>query len=246
MLVITTLGATRASSRFRRGKARAVEAPAPTPPLPLSRVTLVRPTSFPGREQAEEWLRRVSSDRDLWGALITEAGGQLNRALHAYRTAAGDPYVSDVDVSRAIAVRLGYGSGEEVADGRWRRAVEFTERERLKLLRRDYEALRPQERMAAVLGGREQVRPYEELVLRARGDLEAGRLQTAALGLDAAVAAILADPSIGEHPTVRTSDAYERIRSAAPRSGPGAAATLEGIDSLLGAAEAVLRRRQAG
>jgi hypothetical protein len=43
-----------------------------------------------------------------------------------------------------------------------------------------------------VLGGRESVAAWEELVVRARGDLDAGRLGAAALGLHAALRALAA------------------------------------------------------
>ena len=117
--------------------------------------------------------------------LAREAAAQLNRLIHAHRTAAGDPFIADVDPGRAVAVRFGFGTGDEVADGRWRRANELPDIERRKLIERDYEALRPQERIAAVLGGRESVGAHEDLIVRARGDLDAGRVAAAALGLNA-------------------------------------------------------------
>src|SRR5919107_2969145 len=54
-------------------------------------------------------------------------------------------------------------------------------------------ALRPQERLAAVLAGRDAVLACEELTLRARSDLDAGRLREAALQLRAAFEAALAE-----------------------------------------------------
>lgn len=161
-------------------------------PLPLTRATLIRPRPFADEAEADRWLSAVGSDRDLWGRLASEATGELNRLLHAHRTAVGDPHVADVDPGRAVAVRFGYGTGDEVADGRWRAASELSEPERRRLIRRDYEALRPQERVAAVLGGRERIGPHEELIVRARGDFDAGRLGEAALGLNAALRALAA------------------------------------------------------
>jgi len=190
--VLTTLGAPRAATRLRRGRVRALAGPPEATPLPLTRVTLIRPRPFDDDDAAAAWLRRVGADRELRTSLAREAAAQLNRLLHAHRTAAGDPYVADVDPARAAAVRFGYGSGEEVADGRWHGASELADAERRKLLRRDYESLRPQERVAAVLGGRESVGPYEDLVVRARGDFDAGRIAAAALGLAAALRALQA------------------------------------------------------
>lgn len=242
MLVLSTLGAERAAPRLRRGKVQAIDPPAPVEPLPLTRATLIRPIPFSSGAEADAWLSEVCSDPETWRALAAEAAAQLNRALHAYKTSAGDPYVAEVSSSKAIAVRFGYGSGEEVADGRWRRANELSERERRKLLSRDYEALRPQERMAAVLGGRERVAPYEGLVLLARSDLDAGRVEAAALALRAALEALLADQRLREHPAVRNSEAYERLVSTPL---PSPSATGGELEQLLALAESVLRRSNA-
>ncbi|GIK77589.1 MAG: hypothetical protein EDQ89_06945 [Acidobacteria bacterium] len=192
VLVLTTLGAPRAATRLRRGRVRPLAGPPEATPLPLTRVTLIRPRPFDDDAAAAAWLRRVGTDRELRSSLAREAAVQVNRLLHAHRTAAGDPCVADIDPARAAAVRFGYGSGDEVADGRWHAAFELADADRAKLFRRDYEALRPQERVAAVLGGRESVAPHEELIVRARGDFDAGRMATAALGLGAAFRALRA------------------------------------------------------
>jgi hypothetical protein len=52
-------------------------------------------------------------------------------------------------------------------------------------------ALRPQERLSALLGGRDAVLACEELALRARQDVDAGRRREAALQLDAALTVAL-------------------------------------------------------
>ena len=91
--------------------------------------------------------------------------------LRSHRAAAADPYARDVRADHALVVRLGYGEGEQVADGRFGRAVELP-REPPK--RKRGEALAPQERLAAVLGGRDSLLVGEELLLRARLDLDAG------------------------------------------------------------------------
>ena len=51
----------------------------------------------------------------------------------------------------------------------------------------------PEERFAALLGGREQALACEELVLRARADLDAGREREAALEARVALEALLAE-----------------------------------------------------
>jgi hypothetical protein len=216
--------------------------------VPLTRVTVIRPRPFADRATAAQWLDRVVAEAEMSAALAREAAQQLNRALHAHRTAAGDPHVADVDPSRALAVRFGYGTGEEVADGRWQDARELAERERRSLLRRDYEALRPQERVAAVLGGRERVGAHEELILRARGDLDAGRLATAAVGLSAGLEALLALPEglpteANEALRARLEDA--RRETAAERQSvlAGGEADPDALERSLRAAEAAVRQR---
>jgi hypothetical protein len=118
----------------------------------------------------------------------------LNEALHAHATAAQDPSLGEVSAAGAVAPRLGYGEGEQVADGRWSDARELLAAEPR---RRRAEALQPAERVAAVLGGRERVEPSEALLMRARLDLDQGRLREAALQLESGIAALLAEPGAG-------------------------------------------------
>jgi hypothetical protein len=213
---------------------------------------VIRPRPFADEGAADRWLEEVAGDRDLSSALASEALLRLNRALHAHRTAAGDPTVADVDASRPVAIRFGFGTGEDVADGRWQRALELPERHRRGLLQRDYDAMRPQERVAAVLGGRERVGAHEELIVRARGDIDAGRLATAALGLDAALEALPA--ALG--PYAETAEGQElatRLRDAAATTAEAKRSVLAGatdgdldavaLEQAVRAAEAVLRRR---
>lgn len=90
-------------------------------------------------------------------------------------------------------MRIGYGSGDEVAAGRFTLAREVDVRGgRRGRARRDDE-LRPQERVAAVLGRRERIDACEPLLLRARADLNGGRLREAALQLRVALEAMVAE-----------------------------------------------------
>ena len=59
--------------------------------------------------------------------------------------------------------------------------------------RRRAELLRPQERVAEVLGGRGRVPACELLLIRARADLDAARTREAALQLRVGLEALLAE-----------------------------------------------------
>jgi len=189
VLAIRVLGAPRARGRLRRGRPVPVEPGDEALPLPLSRVTLIKARPFAGNQEAERWLAEVAGDRELWAGLAREAVATLNRGLHAHRTSTLDPYVFDVHPDMAVAIRFGYGSGEEVAEGRWTAASQLSERDRVGL-RREIDAVAAQERIAAALGGREPVATAAGLLAEARRELDAGRLAGAALRLRAALSAL--------------------------------------------------------
>jgi hypothetical protein len=114
----------------------------------------------------------------------------LNRVLHLQRVAAADHATREVSRDQALVVRVGYGEGEQVADGRWAQARELP----LPRVRTRREAaLRPQERLSALLSSRDAALACEELALRARADVDAGRRREAALQLRAALQAAVAE-----------------------------------------------------
>jgi hypothetical protein len=192
--------------------------------------------------EAQRWLQGAG-ETDL------EAGiAVLNEALHAFRVVTVNPHLFPVGRRQALVARLGFGDGEQVAEGHWsdaRELLESTKREpRAKVLQ-------PQARLAAVLGGRERALVCEELVLRARLDLDSGRDREAALqvlvGLDAALAELQGDPAA---PTLRERldelrghrDAIARAAQAA-LAGPLPAAEQEAVERALHRIEAALRAR---
>jgi hypothetical protein len=181
VLVIATLGAP--ERRWLRG--RRPKAATPTPaPVTTGRATLVTARALDGAVAAERWLREAGeSEADAAVAV-------LNRVLHLYRVATADAHAREVRREQAVVVRVGFGEGEQVADGRWRQALELPAP---RLAARRSAALRPQERLAALLGGRDAALACEELALRARQDIDAGRRREAALQLDAAFTAALAE-----------------------------------------------------
>ncbi len=120
---------------------------------------------------------------------MDEAIAVLSRVLRAHRSAYADPYAWDVPAKAALVTRLGFGSGEAVADGRYADAYELPRGRRR--TRRSMEA--PEERFAALLGAREELLTCEDLVLRARADLDAGRHRQAALQARIALESLLTE-----------------------------------------------------
>ena len=121
-------------------------------------------------------------------ATVGDALVVLNRAIHGHRLSASDPYVAEVSEAQALATRVGYGSGEQVADGDWEEATELPPpKEKRSVL------LAPQQRLAAVLSGRDVALACEEFALRARLDFDQGRGREAALQLSLALEAALAE-----------------------------------------------------
>ena len=194
VLVVETLGAPPPPSRRRR-RPRPAQPGAEPASLPLTRATAVRAFEpFADERDAARWLDEAAEAEDTIDVLVEEGIGLLNRALHAHAAASGDPRTHELSPELAVAVRIGYGSGDEVAAGRFAAAREVdvwaTGASRR---RRRAEDLRPQERTAAVLGGRERIDACETLLLRARADLNAGRDREAALQLRVGLEALLAE-----------------------------------------------------
>src|SRR6476646_8561146 len=194
VLVLETLGAP-APPRRRRRRSREAEGDTSPAPLPLTRATVVRAFApFSAEEEASRWLSEAIAAEDSIANLLSEGVGVLNRALHAHAVASGDPHIQTLTPGRAVAVRLGYGSGEEVASGEFTAAREVDIRGGGASRRQQRaEELRPQERLAAVLGGRERFDACETLVPRVRADLDADRTREAALQLRVALEALLAE-----------------------------------------------------
>lgn len=253
VLVLQRLGAPASPTRRRR-RGRGAPAGEEPQPLALSRATAIRAFApFADEEAAVRWLDEACEAEDTVEVLVDEAIGLLNRALHAQAVTAADPH-SRVELSPESAERvlIGYGSGEEVAEGRFREARALDPAPRRSRRRRREEELQPQERVAAVLRGRERLDVCETLLLRARGDLEAGREREAALQLRVGLEALLielkdalADP--GHQKDMAT--LQERKRQA----GDAASSALRDelseeqrrqVDELLGISERVLRRRR--
>ncbi|HET7507294.1 MAG TPA: hypothetical protein VFJ53_02950 [Solirubrobacterales bacterium] len=194
VLVLQRLGAPPLGERRRRRRRPAPAEPEPGP-VALTRATVIRAAApFESQAEAARWLDEACEAEDTVEVLATESASLLNRALHAQAVAAADPYGRQLRPEQAERALLGYGSGEETADGRFTdaRQVDLSPGSGSRRRKRD-EELRPQERVAAVLRGREQLDVCETLLLRARADLDAGREREAALQLRVGLEALLAE-----------------------------------------------------
>ena len=242
VFVLGVLGAEERRSFLRRRRARKAD-PQPEPVMvPTTRATVIRGHPV-GEEEARAWLEEP-------GGRVEGELAIVNRILHLHRVSTADPYVREASIEQALVVRVGYGAGEQVADGKWEEAVEVPQKaERVKR----EAALRPQERLAALLGGRDAALACEELTLRARSDLDAGRLREAALQLRSALDAAIAElEAWSERPDLarrieELRTGRKPVASAAEqalRGGLGEDAAAD-VEKVLGRIEAALRARTA-
>ena len=198
----------------------------------------------------ERWLEETAGSEKAVDDFVARAMLLLNRALRAASIAAGDPYLRELTATRASKARVGFGTGEEVADGKFTAAldVDVTERSR----RGRVERIAPLEKIAAVLGAREANYACELPLLRARADLDAGDMREAALqvrvGLEALLAELrgaLPDPGHEEDMAVieaRRSEAGTAANAAI--KGDLGAEDAQNVEELLALCERVLRRRR--
>lgn len=166
---------------------------------PLTRLTLIDPVPVAAEQQARAWLEDLTRD---CAAAVAEALALVNRVLYLHRLAAADASVHEIAAADAAAIRAGWGSGEQLADGRMAHAVELqvgagAPRASALLQRLSRRAklsgIAEQERLAALLGGRTRPLLCEELALRARADLDAGRPRLATLELHNALCACVSE-----------------------------------------------------
>ncbi len=244
VLVFATLGAPERRHRAGRRRQRDAEPePAPTA-VATGRATVIDVGTPLHEAQARAWLAGAGED-------ALEAGlAVLNRALHCFRVITADPYLQPIGRRQAIVARIGFGAGEEVAEGRWTAAKELAVPEGR---RRRSRILAPQARLAALLGSREAVLACEELTLRARSDIEQGRPREAALqllvALDAALAELAVDPHAAELAGRLDALRHQREPVAAAAqaalSGPLTPADVSAVVLALERVEAALRARAA-
>ena len=237
VVVLSTIGAERRGMLGKRSRTRRTD-PEPTS-VPVARATVVDPVPLSLETQANAWLKQLDPEREAHAAARV-----LNRVLYAHRIAGAAPHIHEISPAQALVVRAGFGEGEQVADGLWSDARELVLSRRRTGKRAS--VLRPQERLALLLSGRDSVLLCEELTLRARLDLDQGRLALAAIELERAYAAALR-----ELPTEPRPDLQARIGELLELSASVTTnASAEGLDETimrhaLERLEATLRARTA-
>jgi hypothetical protein len=263
VVVLGTLGAARVpigrhgtaagrAGRRRRGRSERPATPEPAP-VSTTRATVIDPISLSAELQARAWLEDLDREHE-----VRSASAIVNRVLRSHRVASADPYVHEVSPAQALVIRAGWGKGEQVADGEWLHARELpwspggAGGPRRGSRRDRSSVLRPQERLAALLGARSTMLLCEEFALRARLDLDQGRPAHAAIELEGAFAAALVE--------LRSEDRQDlairvaELEQLQPRVSEQARAALaedaagpdqETVEHALGRLEAALRARSA-
>lgn len=248
MLVLETVGAQarRRLLRRRPSAKRAPQEPAPAT-VPLTVATLIAATPLGDHDVAAAWLQGADLTAEVHAAVAV-----LNTVLHAERLVRADPFVREIAAEQALAIRVGIGNGEDVAHGHWADARTLPP-DTTASRKRD-RALRPQERFAALLAGRDVALAAEELTLRARLDLDRGRTREAALQLRIALEAALAELQAWSHHEEMATrlaelrDERSVVGTAANRALEGGldAEQIEAVGRVLGRVEAALIARVAG
>ena len=248
VVVVQTLGGAPAGRRPRRRRPRPAEPGGDSPEVPLTRLTVI-PAEPSELDAAAQELQRTAGDPEAAEARVTAGLRAVNAVLRAHRVTTHDPYGHEIGREAVLIARIGYGTGDGLAEGRWEEAVEIPQPGRS---RRRAQALRPQERLAAVLAGREPIDVCETLLLRARADLDQGRTREAALqlraGLDALLVELPADGAEGDQARdlAVLQERRESTAEAAQEALAGELSAKRGDDvaETLGICERVLRRRQ--
>lgn len=192
VLAIETEGGLPPARRKRRRPRRS--GPDRTPPaVPLTVATVIFAGSPMNPPAASGWLREATSDPAV-GELIREALAVLGRGTAAAEAVTGRVIGEPVAPRDLAGMRVGYGEGEQVYDGRFAEAFEIDPAGGGGDSRRSStERIVPLARIAAILAGREPLHACEVLVPRVRVDFDADRLMPAALMVGEAVRATIAE-----------------------------------------------------
>lgn len=105
----------------RRRKAKAVDHAAPET-VPVLRVTVAGSDRFADQKGASTWLDEIADDVEHRADYARDGLDAFNRALDALHELTEDPAIGPVDIGSSLAVRIGFGTGDQVADGEWTEA----------------------------------------------------------------------------------------------------------------------------
>ena len=244
MVFATPQAVRRSRLRGRRPKRLPPGAPEPEP-VAITRVTVIAADPFGDPGAARAWLDRCRGREEQGSDEVAAALAHINQAVCAYRVAATNPHARDVTREHAVMVRLGYGSGSELVDGAWHDAYTLPAGQHSRRSRR--RMLEPDQELAAILGGRRpSALPSEELLLRARLDLEHGRLTEAAFEARGAAEALIAELAADEPPPAALSRHVEdaTAMSRAALSAPLGEVQAKKLDDVVTALERIVRRRR--
>lgn len=212
----------RRSTAERKRRRRIKEAPDAITPG-ITRVTVIDAAGADGTDPEQRRGRALAV---------------IARAMTVQAVAAAD-HLAQLSPPPPTAVRIGTGSGEQVADGRWSDAFELPAGD----LRPKRRRPAPSEgRFAELLGARAAQPACALLALRARSDLEAGREREAVLGIESAIAC--ARSELAGQITPERLEAIVAHAAAAAAAGEEARATDPGGESVA-AARAALERVEA-
>jgi hypothetical protein len=229
VLVVGVVEAPAARPKLLR-RARPADVSAGPAAVPLSLVTFVKGTRpFQDEREASSLLGQVRQSEEAQDAFVGEALEVLNLAIRAHRAGTHDPYALEVTRRDARSVRIGYGSTEEVQEGRWRTAIELPPPSGRRPRR--IERLRPAEAVAGVLAGHATVLESEDLLVRGLIDLDNGRTRAAAFQVNAALRLLTAETGADAPPEVQA------VCGLAGRAGALEASAAEGSLSEAQAAE---------
>ncbi len=198
------------------------------PPRELSvlRVTWIGASQPLGsRLDAQDRLSRLRREEDEREELLEAVLGIVNLAIRAHRAGARDPYVSELTREDPREVRLGYGTAQELATGRWSEAFR-PPRPRVPRMARA-ERLGPMDVVVLALRGRLGLLEAEELALRALCDVEQERPRAAALQLRACVDLLGAELREATGAREEVASWAERAAALEPRAATLAALALE-------------------
>jgi hypothetical protein len=186
VLVVGVVGAPTSGSRGLLRKARSIKGDNAPAPVPLTLVSFVNGRGALADQSAAagqlDRIRYSEVEQEQWVKRGLEV---LNLAIRAYRVGAPDPYAVEVTRRDARQVRIGYGSSDEVREGRFSEAIELPPAASRRPKRA--ERLKPSEAVAAVLVGRRKLFESEDLLVRSLIDLDHGRARVAALQIAGAM-----------------------------------------------------------